>query len=221
MDRVWMTTGMLAALAFAGGCGGGGAEPAAGAPQGEDNRPLPSPLPDILARVNGRPVYVKQVVPFARHELQQAWDPKAGKPAAVRKALRDYIERELLFQEALRRGLRAERRDVEYDYDHARFAYRDEKEWETHLWSQGLDVQGFKTELRVRRTVEALIEQELRSVSVSDEEARTQARLTGGDPEDQDALALARRRLLDARRAEALERLKGSVWAKARVETYL
>jgi peptidyl-prolyl cis-trans isomerase C len=134
--------------------------------------PLPSPLPDIVARVNGQPIRLGQVITLAKRALEGTEDKEKDKPGAVRQAMHQYIVREMLFQEAVSRGLSADSHKLEEAYDKARLDYRDEKQWADELLFRGLDPQSFKSELRVQETVNALLSQESAKVSpLTDEEA--------------------------------------------------
>lgn len=155
-------------------CSGGPAGPApAPSPSSSDpSRPLPSPLPDVVARINGRPVRLLSIVPLAKIELDRAKDREKARPAVLRGALDRYIGRELLFQEALARGLRAEDSSIEQAYNQSRLLHPDEKDWEDTLKVQGLDPTSFRTELRVQAVLTRLAEDEATKVTpVSDDEA--------------------------------------------------
>jgi hypothetical protein len=131
-------------------------------PDADPARPLPSPVPEVVARVNGQPIRIRQILPMAKADLDRVSvaerDQKA--PEVLRRALRRYVDRELLLQEALARGIRAEARDVDWAYDQMRSEHADEKAWEAFLAGQGMDPQSFRVELRTQRTVAALLEQE-------------------------------------------------------------
>jgi hypothetical protein len=138
-------------------------------------RPLPSPLPDVIARVNGEPIRVEQVLPMAKKDLDErpAEEIAKRKPLALRRALLKYVDRELLVQEALARGVTADTRRVDWAYDQLRREHPDDAEWAAFLLKQGLDPQRFRTELRVQQTVAALVDDELDKTPVTDAEART------------------------------------------------
>src|SRR5262245_15755053 len=94
------------------GCGGaptrqapGSGAAALGTP--DPARPLPLPLPDVVARVNGQPVLIGQILPIAKSTLDkwQGAEREQHKPEALRGALDRFIDRELLLQEALARGI--------------------------------------------------------------------------------------------------------------------
>jgi hypothetical protein len=148
--------------------------PSPSAPPDDPNRPLPDPLPDVLARVNGQAIRLAEVVPLARDELRRFLPAQRDEktPAVMRLALRRYIDQELLLQEALARGIEADTRTVEYEYDQARREYPDEEAWSEFLAQLGFDPQSFKAALRIRHTVATLIRQEAKLGPVSDEEAR-------------------------------------------------
>jgi hypothetical protein len=137
-------------------------------------RPLPDPLPDVLARVNGRAIRLAEVVPLVRDELRRFIPTQRDEktPLVMRQALRRYIDQELLLQEALARGIEADTRTVEWEYDQARREHADEESWIAFLAQLGFEPQSFKAALRVRHTVAALIRQEADLGPVTDEEAR-------------------------------------------------
>lgn len=167
------------ALALAASCSrGGGSAAVAPSPYPTDeaslSRPLPQPLPDVIARVNGEPIRVGQVMPMAKKDLddQTAEDIARLKPLVLRRALLRYVDRELMVQEALARGISADTRRVDWAYDQLRREHPDDAEWTTFLRGQGLDPQRFRTEVRLQQTVAALVDAELQKTPVTDEEAR-------------------------------------------------
>src|SRR5262245_36084132 len=115
--------------------------------------PLPSPLPQVVARLDGEPIYLAQIVPLTREKLDRVIDPDKEKPALMRDALREYIDRELLLKEALARGVEVDARIVQQLYDKARADFPDEAQWKQNLHQKGFDPQTFRTELRVQQTV--------------------------------------------------------------------
>jgi hypothetical protein len=165
----------LAALAVA-ACSRPAGSPAASASPGSQDpgRPLPSPVPEVVARVNGEPVRIHQILPMAKVELDRVSvaDRDRKKPEVLRHALQRYVERELLLQEALARGIVADSREVDWAYDQMRREHADEAAWEEFLFEQGLNPQSLRAELRSQRTVAALIEQEMQAASAPEAEAR-------------------------------------------------
>jgi hypothetical protein len=138
------------------------AAPSSAAASLDPNRPLPSPLPEIAARVNGEPIPLHRILPMARNELRAMPEDEQEqrRPEAVRRALEQYVDRELLFQEAISRNVVVDQRAVDWAYDRARSTVPDEDEWVRSLAEQGMDENSFRTELRVQQTVAALLEQE-------------------------------------------------------------
>ena len=172
---------VLGALGAA--CSRGGApaaSPAAGVATGEPGAPppidrvtpLPSPLPDVVARVNGQPIYLLQIVGLARESLEKSKDRDKDKPGALRQAMHQYIVRELLLQEAQARKISADPKRLEETYNDLRVKYRDDKDWAEFLAQQGHTPQSFKEDLRVQQTVQALVTGESLTVPVTDDEAR-------------------------------------------------
>jgi hypothetical protein len=137
-------------------------------------RPLPNPLPAVVARVNGRPIALAEILPLAKLALTRLPEPEREKslPSVLRTSLQSYVDRELLLQEALARGLSADRHAVDWAYDQARQRYPDDAAWTDFLARQGATPQSFRAELRAQQTIAALVEQELLMVPVSAEEVR-------------------------------------------------
>ena len=126
----------------------------------------------MVARINGQPVHFLSIVPLAKPILDQAQDREKARPTVLRAALDRYIGRELLFQEALARGLRSDDATIEQAYNESRLRHPDEEEWGDTLMRQGFDRSTFRTELRVQATLARLAEEEAKKAPpVSDEEA--------------------------------------------------
>jgi hypothetical protein len=165
-------------LLLLGSCAGAPApdatSPAPGASTPDPARALPLPLPEIVARVNGQEIRIRQILPLAQAALKKVTvaERDSRKPAAVRKALDDYVTRELLLQEALARGISADTRDVEQSYDQMRAEHPGDAAWAQFLSEQGMDPQSFKSELRVHHTVTALVVREMQGWPVPEAEAR-------------------------------------------------
>ncbi|HUL76739.1 MAG TPA: SurA N-terminal domain-containing protein [Vicinamibacteria bacterium] len=136
--------------------------PPASVAAADPGRPLPSPLPEIVARVNGQPIRLRQILPMTKASLGRlpAGERESWAPETLRSALQQYVDRELLLQEALARGVKADAREVDWAYDQLRREHPDEQGWSDFLAGQGLDPQSIRTELRAQHTVTALLEQE-------------------------------------------------------------
>ena len=136
--------------------------------------PLPNPLPDVAARVNGREIPLKYAEIIVRRLLEKA-DKEKDRPWAYRQAVQQLITRELLLEEAVARKVSADDKKVDQAYNEARVSYRDEGAWTSFLADQGLTVDAFRSEIRTQLTVAALLDQETARVpaAVSDQEAST------------------------------------------------
>ena len=193
--------------------------------------PLPSPIPEVLARVNGQPVLAGQIAPYAKRLLDQhpVEERQGNKARAVRQALREYIERELLFQEAVGRGLKADDRAVQLAYDRARVEHADEKKWTEFLAASGFDPQSYKAEIRVQETVNVLLRRAAEEITVTDGEAQQRYEAAPEDfppPEGKPAgfdsvREHVKARLREERRARIAGILLGRLRARARIETYI
>ena len=205
-------------------------------PSADPTSPLPSPLPDILARVNGQPILARQVVPYAKRLYDRLERPKgkddpreAEKPRILRQALRDYIDRELLLQEAVARGLQADDRTVQYAYDRARVDHPDEQDWVTFLASTGFEPQSYKAEIRAQATIHLLLDRAAEEITVTDEDARMfydaapqEFPPPEGKPADYDTVKeQVKARLREERRPRIVERVLADLRAQARIENYI
>jgi peptidyl-prolyl cis-trans isomerase C len=144
----------------------------AGFPPIDRVTPLPNPLPDVAARVNGREIPLKYAEIIARRLLEKG-DKDKDRPWAYRQAVEQLITRELLLEEAVARKVSADNQKADAAYNEARVSYKDETAWASFLADQGLTVDAFKSEIRTRLTVEALLDQEAARVpaGVSDQDA--------------------------------------------------
>ena len=149
-DRTTLAAAAVAAAWLACGACSPPAKPspsASASPTGDASsdlsRPLPSPVPDVVARVNGQPIRLAQLVPGAKIELKRpsVAGAEQRKAQAVRRALQQYVERELLLQEALARGVAADDRQVGWSYDQLRREYPDDGAWTKFLAGEGFDPQ--------------------------------------------------------------------------------
>lgn len=136
----------------------------------DPNRPLPSPLPEVAARVNGHPVSSVNVAVLAHQYLLSKQFSTTQKPLAMRKALERLLDRELLVQEALARNLKADERGLQRAYDAVRVPYKEDQAWREYLAGQGLDEASFLAELRSQFTVNALTQQEAEKLAPPKEE---------------------------------------------------
>jgi peptidyl-prolyl cis-trans isomerase C len=212
---------------------GSGPTPASGSASATPDpaRPLPSPVPDVVARVNGQPIRLAQILPLAREELNHVSvkDRDARRPAVLRHALERYIDRELLLQEALTQGVQADTRAVDWAYDQARREHPDDEAWAEYLADRGLDPQSLREELRVQHTVSTFLEQVGNGFPVSDEEARAAYEkdpasfgVAGAHPPDFERDRDKVRTVLRVREREKVaDALIARLRARARIETFL
>ena len=135
-----------------------------GLPLVSGKKPLPEPLPRVAAEVNGQPILVTSVMLVADVAHAEGDSPEEQRAYAYRTALRGLVVRELLFQEALRRGLQADSKTVEAAYDRARLNYKDDSAWAGFLEQQGMTEEQFRTELRLQQTVNTLVRDLVKAV---------------------------------------------------------
>jgi peptidyl-prolyl cis-trans isomerase C len=173
--RATLALGMAAVL---GACSGDKTPPSPSTPptthsEADLAKPLPSPLPDVAARVNGQAVPMRNVALAAR-QLGGGEVPDDKRPTLLRQGMYKLIVRELLFQEAVARKVPTDEKGMEQAYNEARIPYKDDAAWTAFLTEQGMDGETLRTELRIQYTVKALIEQEAlkAALPISDVEAK-------------------------------------------------
>jgi peptidyl-prolyl cis-trans isomerase C len=138
-------------------------------------KPLPDPLPDVIARVNGQPIPLRFAKIMADDAIKGRESTKELQARALRSALDQLVTRELLFQEALAQGVSADSAAVDRKYDEVHAGEKDEEAWKKFLAQQGLTPQTFKTELRTRQTVTALLDKVVAArvpQAITDQEAK-------------------------------------------------
>lgn len=198
-------------------------------------RPLPSPLPLVAGRVNGQEISIRNIAIRVHESIELGKVSESRRNALFREALDEEIRRELLFQEAQRRGITADTRAVQAAYDRLRGHYPDEKAWKDFLRSRSLDDDAYRLELRIRFTAEALLAAEAaeHQVSATEEEALALYERTppeafqakDASPAPKPSFESVRRFLhqevLRQKHTEASQRFVDSLKAKARIEKYL
>jgi peptidyl-prolyl cis-trans isomerase C len=158
IGAAWILCGSLA-------CGRGEKEAssivtASPSPPPEAYRPLPDPLPNVAASVNGQPIWIRLVTLYVQKTRPKEVFSVEEKAKVYREALDRCIDRELLFQEALARGLSPSDHDVQETYDEARVKQPDDAGWAKFLEAQHLTPDGFKAEIRTEKTITLLLRQE-------------------------------------------------------------
>ena len=231
----------LPLLASAWSCAGGPPPPPSPTPapaatsEADKMAPLPSPFPAVAARVNGEAIPIRNVAIMVEESIELGRVPESRRNALYREALDQLIRRELLLQEAQARGVKADDLGVQRAYDQMRGHHQDEQAWNDFLKSRSLTDDLLRTELRVRHTVQALLEAEIAQhpVSVSDEEIRalydatdaSKFRPEGATPAPKPPLEAVkeplRQDLLRRKQQEAGERFVESLRARAKIEKFL
>jgi peptidyl-prolyl cis-trans isomerase C len=138
------------------------------------NRPLPQPMPDVASRVNGHAIPTRTVSALVEPAMQAGNIPPDRRPAAYRQTLDQLVMRELITQEAQARKIAPDEALVERDFKQARDQFKSEQDWARFLSSSGFDPASFRTELRTRNLVDAVVKQEAAKLPpvVSDADAK-------------------------------------------------
>jgi hypothetical protein len=193
--------------------------------------PLPDPLPEVVATVNGRPIPLAHTRIIAEHALKGIPLPTADQRAnAYRRAVEQLVTRELLYEEARTLSIKPDEAAVERVRKAVRSEHKDEKAWLAFLATQGLDPKSFVEELRVRNVVERMVKQQAQSVpdTVPDSEARQYYAAnqglfeTAGRPLPfEDVRERVNSQLVMFKRQEALNALLVRLRSAAKVEIFL
>lgn len=198
-------------------------------------RALPTPLPMVAARVNGQEIPIRNVAIMVVESIELGRASESRRNALYREALDQLIKREVLLQEAQARGVKADDLQVQKAYDRLRGQHRDETEWNGFLKDRSLTDEALRAELRVRHTVEALLQEEARkqTFTATEEEARAlydqsdasrfhgPGASPGPKPAFEAVKELMRREVLSRKYAAASEAFTQALLAKARVEKFL
>jgi peptidyl-prolyl cis-trans isomerase C len=131
-------------------------------------KPIPSPLPDVVAEVNGQPIGSRLLKAIAESQLQGGAVPPEQRAAVYRGTLENLITREVLFQEALARNVKVDDKAVQQAYDQPRAQAPSEAAWNEKLAGQGFTPESFRAEIRTQQTLRAFLEAERAKVKESD-----------------------------------------------------
>ena len=137
--------------------------------------PLPDPLPEVIATVNGRPIPLRHVRIIVDQSLKGLMPTPSQEAVEYRRAMEQLIARELLYQAALERKIQPDAGKVERLRQQVRSAYKGEKAWQAFLATQGMDNKAFVDELRVRNMVETMVRREAESISADVPEVEARA----------------------------------------------
>ena len=137
-------------------------------------RPLPDPLPNVAATVNGQPIWIRIVTLYVQKLHPHEVFSTAERAEAIRHALERCIDRELLFQEAVSRKLTPSESEIQAAYETARLDHPDDAEWENFLEGRHLTNDLFRVEIRTEKTVALLLREDIPPLPpISEVEART------------------------------------------------
>lgn len=170
--------------------------------------------------MNGHELPTRTVAVYALGLMRRKQLGDDKRPEAMRESLERLIDREILLQEALRRGLSADEGSINAAYDQARVNHRGETEWNAFLSDQGTNEIDYRNELRAQKTIETLVRDEMRrSGNVDDAEVlrhfedHKDQYPTGFEPSKD----MIKSRLLRERQARSIEALLASLRAKASI----
>lgn len=138
-------------------------------------KPLPSPLPENVAMVNNRAITARNLERIARAQPNGPGLTDMERAQTYRELLDQLVVRELLYQAAETRGVKARNSAVEKIYDAARSNSTTEKQWKDRLAGEGFTPEEYRLEVRVTQTVQAFLARETAAItpqSVTDTDMR-------------------------------------------------
>jgi peptidyl-prolyl cis-trans isomerase C len=138
-------------------------------------KPLPSPLPENVALVNGHAISGRNLQRIGRTQMAAQNMREVDQAGVYRQLLDQLVVRELLYQAAETRGVKAKNREVERIYDSVRSKSPTEAHWKQRLAEQGYTPEEYRLELRVTQTVQAFLAMETAAItpgSITDTDAR-------------------------------------------------
>jgi hypothetical protein len=181
---------------------------------------------DIPARVDGRPITMRQVRLLAE-TMHRGDAARPDRPGAYHNALNELIRRETLLEEAERRRLVPEAASLEAAEREARASFPDEASWLSFLRAQGFDLASYRQELRFQETARALAgcHAEEQAPVATDAEALALYRAyqppgASAETVSPEAIESWRWQLTRNKRNMAIRDLLDALTAKAKVERY-
>lgn len=193
-------------------------------------RPLPAGEYGSVARVNGVAISAFRL---ERHfedylQLQQRNVAAIRNPTVYKRlkheALQQLIDKELLWQAALRHGIEVVDEDVERSRAQMAAAFASREAFERRLQRAGFDEASYREYLRSEIAASRMLDQLVPTVSVSEDEVRRfhaehRERFAGLD--EARSLSLVRQALLEQRAASVRRAALGRLRAAAAVEILL
>jgi hypothetical protein len=182
------------------------------------------PCPEVVARVNGRPISLAQL--RLQGELGVRNDPAAqGKREdAYQNAINELVRRELLFQAAEARHFEAEPAAVEAAERELRGVFADDTAWRGFLAAQGLDRSALRRELRIQETARlfagCFAEEQVPVATDAEALAFYQAYNAGAGKPSAGTLDSWRWQVTRTKRNMALREQLDNLFAKAKVDRY-
>ena len=168
----------LVLLTVAGACGrtpaAGQTEAAQAAPEtqkaAEAPKPLPEPLPDVLARVNGQPVTRADFERLVKNiEGGRGPIPPERRTEVLRAALDQLITYTVLKQEVAARGLTIAEADVEAQMQQMQKQFPNAADFEKALASRNTTVEQLKADARVDMSIDKMMQAELAVIAAATE----------------------------------------------------
>lgn len=184
--------------------------------------PLPDPLPEVAATVNGRPISTALVTAAAEKRFA-ALGGAEDRAVAYRTTMHQYVTRELLYQEAERRGLLPAQEAVDKAVSDQRARHADEAAFEASVAEEGTTVEALGDEMQVRLAVGALTQELSDTAQVTDAEARAHHE---DFPKEfpgryEDVAESVKEHLLPQKRLDLVEELITRLRDEATIETFL
>jgi len=175
---------------FTGSSGGGAAKkesnvqfdlPKKTAAEEETGKPLvldTASIPEIIAEINGKPLkkdaYVRSLEAFKKN-MERSGNPiSQSRFEAIKGMMLDnFINSEVLLQQAEKEGLKVDDAEVEKNLDLIKKNFPNEEAFQSTLKEQGLNVDEIKKDLRKNLLIQMLVNDKvLKNIKITDEEVR-------------------------------------------------
>ena len=134
------------------------AEPAAP----ESAKPLPEPLPDVLARVDGEAITKADLEQFISQVEMNAGKPvpKEQRTEVYRKALDQLVSIKVLAREVASRGVKGDEKAVDEQVQKIRSQFPSEEEYKKALAARGITPEKLRADMLTESRINAMMETE-------------------------------------------------------------
>lgn len=116
----------------------------------------------------------QEMQPVIQRMSMQGQAPDEARIAEIKKKVLDnMIDRELLYQDSNKKGLKADEKKVEEEFDNFKKRFPDEKQFADALEKMGISEKSIKKQIREQLTIQQLIETHIsKDIKISDDDTK-------------------------------------------------